>query len=135
MQKAILMAQICLYLAVLLPGFSDMILGLRGIAVGGSGWALALIGPIGCVILCEACKLITKMQKQNYQAELALRQEAEATSGGKVVRKVSSHHPTKVKSSAKIAEPVIKQITAADQKPIKRKPSASAQLCGCLRFA
>merc|ERR1739844_274669 len=68
MQKAILMAQVCLYVAVLVPYFSDMILGLRGIAIGGFGWLLAIVGPVGCVILCELCKLITKLQKQNYQA-------------------------------------------------------------------
>merc|ERR1719445_785293 len=44
MQKAICMAQVALYVAVLLPGFSDLILGLRGIEVGITGWLLALIG-------------------------------------------------------------------------------------------
>merc|ERR1712012_1441466 len=76
MQKAIVMAQIALYLAVLLPVFSDLILGLRGVAVGVYGWLLALIGPVGCVVLCELCKLITKMQKQQYQEQLALKQDA-----------------------------------------------------------
>merc|ERR1711920_776030 len=97
------MAQVCLYVAVLCPGFSDMILGLRGVAIGGKGWLLALIGPIGCVILCEICKLITKAQKQQYQAQLALRQKAEADGGGKSVRRSASQMPTKVKSSAKLA--------------------------------
>merc|ERR1712012_205038 len=63
MQKAIVMAQVALYLAVLLPYFSDMILGLRGMKIGAQGWLLALLGPVGCVILCEICKLITKYQK------------------------------------------------------------------------
>merc|ERR1719464_723217 len=43
MQKAICMAQIALYLAVLVPVFSDTILGLRGVAVGIYGWFLALV--------------------------------------------------------------------------------------------
>merc|ERR1719195_2232528 len=47
MQKAIIMAQIALYLAVLLPFFSDQILGLRGTAIGLKGWAIALAGPVG----------------------------------------------------------------------------------------
>merc|ERR1719394_1169646 len=34
MQKAIVMAQVCLYVAVLLPYFSDMILKLRGVKIG-----------------------------------------------------------------------------------------------------
>merc|ERR1719422_2453308 len=90
MQKAIVMAQVCLYLAVLVPYFSDMILGLRGVAVGLYGWALALLGPFGCVVLCEICKLLTKWQKETYQAQLALQQEAEAHGASMMVRKVSS---------------------------------------------
>merc|ERR1711992_78709 len=69
MQKAICMAQVALYVAVLVPGFSDLILGLRGIEVGIGGWFLALVGPVGCVALCELCKLITKAQKSAYQEE------------------------------------------------------------------
>merc|ERR1739844_754789 len=91
MQKAICMAQVALYLAVLLPVFSDMILGLRGVGVGAYGWLLALLGPVGCVVLCELCKLITKMQKQQYQEQLALRQEVEAQGGARMVHKASSH--------------------------------------------
>merc|ERR1719203_2294197 len=101
MQKAIVMAQVCLYLAVLLPGFSDMILGLRGVAVGLYGWALALVGPVGCVVLCEICKLITKMQKQQYQASLEVRQKTDAQEIKKMISQRTGG-PTKVKSSAKM---------------------------------
>jgi len=76
MQKAIFVAQICLYAAVLLPYFSDKILGLRGLHIGGHGWLMAAAGPIGCLLLCEACKVITAYQMQNYQRALAARQEA-----------------------------------------------------------
>jgi Ca2+-transporting ATPase len=77
MQKAILLAQICLYVAVLMPVFSTKILGLRGLEVGGVGWAMAIIGPVGCLILCEFCKLITAYQMSMYQKKLALVYEAE----------------------------------------------------------
>merc|ERR1719471_2407597 len=109
MQKAIVMAQVALYLAVLVPGFSDLILGLRGVEVGIYGWLLALVGPVGCVVLCELCKLITKAQKRNYQQQLAHKQEVEAQGGARMVHKASSHRaaPTKIKSSAKLAEPVV----------------------------
>merc|ERR1739844_139608 len=100
MQKAIIMAQVALYLAVLLPGFSDLILKLRGVAVGLNGWLLALVGPIGCVALCEICKLLTKMQKKQYQQDLALRQAAETR---QAVQRQHSQAPTKVKSSVKLA--------------------------------
>jgi len=77
MQKAIVMAQVCLYVAVLLPFFSTDILQLRGIDVGLTGWVLALIGPFGCLVLCEACKLITAFQMQRHQQALAEHYAAE----------------------------------------------------------
>jgi len=77
MQKAIILAQLCLYVAVLVPFFSDKILGLRGVAIGIFGWLLALVGPIGCLVLCEACKLITAYQVEQYQKGLAMRHLAD----------------------------------------------------------
>jgi len=79
MQKAIVLAQICLYAAVLAPYFSDKILQLRGTAIGLEGWGLALAGPLGCLVLCEACKVITALQAQSYQRALAKRQAAAET--------------------------------------------------------
>merc|ERR1712129_25746 len=77
MQLAIVMAQIALYCAVLIPFFNDQILGLRGWNIGPHGWAAAAAGPIGTIILCEGAKLITKYQKHAYQEELKKVQEAE----------------------------------------------------------
>jgi hypothetical protein len=77
MQKAIILAQICLYVAVLVPFFSTDILQLRGLAVGVFGWVLALVGPFGCLVLCEACKLITAYQMNQYQEMLAAKHDAE----------------------------------------------------------
>jgi magnesium-transporting ATPase (P-type) len=71
MQKAIFLAQFCLYVAVLVPYFSDKILKLDGIAIGHEGWLLALAGPLGCLVLCEACKVITAWQMRRYQRSLA----------------------------------------------------------------
>jgi len=131
MQKAIVMAQVCLYVAVLLPGFSDMILGLRGVAIGGKGWILALVGPVGCVILCEICKLLTKAQKQQYQSRLALRQKAEAE--GKGVQRSGSHMPTKVKSSAKLAAPAApKEVESAPAKAAGKKGPQQKGIAMCL---
>jgi len=77
MQKAIVLAQLCLYMAVLLPFFSDQILQLSGVAIGPFGWLLALAGPIGCLVFCEVCKLITAAQVSRYQRGLAKHHEAE----------------------------------------------------------
>ncbi|CAJ1449453.1 unnamed protein product [Effrenium voratum] len=72
MQKAIVMAQICLYVAVLVPYLSDKILGLRGLEIGYFGWLLALVGPAGCFLLSESCKLISAYQARKYQDSLAM---------------------------------------------------------------
>merc|ERR1719221_972804 len=71
MQKAILLAQACLYIAVLTPYFSDRILGLRGTGIGLWGWGVALAGPAGTLVLCEMCKIIT-----HHQLQRRLRQQA-----------------------------------------------------------
>merc|ERR1712050_822101 len=39
MQKAIILAQLCLYVAVLVPFFSDKVLQLSGTQIGLEGWA------------------------------------------------------------------------------------------------
>merc|ERR1711879_341656 len=77
MQKAIVLAQICLYVAVLVPGISDKILGLRGLDIGGWGWLVALAGPVATVILCELAKIITYFQVRTYQDKLKQKRLAE----------------------------------------------------------
>merc|ERR1719251_399779 len=93
MQKAIILAQLALYIAVLAPFFSDKILGLRGVNVGLWGWGVALVGPVGCVILCELCKLITAAQSRAYQEKLALRraEQEEVTVSQSFLQKSSKH--------------------------------------------
>lgn len=129
MQKAILIAQLALYGAVLIPGFSDMILKLRGIEVGVFGWALALVGPFGCLVLCEACKKITAYQKNLYQLDLAKRQQNESREV-KVVRKATSVRAAKTKSHAKEAP------APAEPQKIGKAQAAGSQnkkgLCKCL---
>jgi len=78
MQKAIVAAQVALYAAVLIPGFSTVILGLRGLDIGIWGWAVSLLGPVGTIALCEAYKVVTQYQVKQYQEKLRKEQEAEA---------------------------------------------------------
>jgi len=89
MQKAIFLAQVCLYAAVLIPFFSDEILGLNGMSIGGQGWLIALLGPLGCLVLCEASKPITGYQMKRYQQRLAT-QSASADSGIRKLGKETS---------------------------------------------
>jgi len=77
MQMAIVLAQLALYIAVLVPGVSDKILGLRGLDIGAWGWLVALAGPIATVILCELAKVITYFQVQRYQESLKQKRLAE----------------------------------------------------------
>jgi len=78
MQKAIIMAQVCLYVAVLTPYFSDKILGLRGLDIGLWGWGVAIAGPVGTLVLSELCKLISAYQASSYQKTLAVVEEQTA---------------------------------------------------------
>jgi magnesium-transporting ATPase (P-type) len=71
MHKAIVLAQIALWFAVLVPGFSDKVLELRGVHIGSWGYLVALTGPAATLILCEACKVITGFQMRRYQEQLA----------------------------------------------------------------
>merc|ERR1711988_1858476 len=78
MLKAVILAQIALYIAVLVPGVSDKILGLRGLDIGLWGWGVSLAGPVATVILCELAKIITYMQVRQYEAKLVRKRESEA---------------------------------------------------------
>jgi magnesium-transporting ATPase (P-type) len=75
MQKAIIMAQIALYIAVLIPGFNDKILGLNGHAIGIEGWIGSFLGPILTVVLCDAAKVITFYQNKWYQEKVQKKRE------------------------------------------------------------
>merc|ERR1711988_814521 len=76
MQWAILLAQVAMFSAVLIPFFSEDILGLRGMHIGWWGWAVALAGPVATLILCELCKIISYFQIQQHQKRLAKASEA-----------------------------------------------------------
>merc|ERR1719408_810380 len=52
MQWAILLAQVAMFSAVLIPFFSEEILGLRGMHIGWWGWGVALAGPVATLVLC-----------------------------------------------------------------------------------
>jgi magnesium-transporting ATPase (P-type) len=77
MLKAVVLAQLALYIAVLVPGVSDKILGLRGLDIGLWGWAVSLIGPVATVIFCELAKIITHFQVRQYQAKLMKKRNLE----------------------------------------------------------
>ncbi|CAK9009207.1 unnamed protein product [Durusdinium trenchii] len=70
MQKAVLMAQVAMLCAVLIPFFSTEILGLDGLSIGWWGWLFSLVGPAATLVLCELCKLLTKWQMKRYQRQL-----------------------------------------------------------------
>mmetsp|Transcript_67288 Transcript_67288/g.194813 ORF Transcript_67288/g.194813 Transcript_67288/m.194813 type:complete len:188 (-) Transcript_67288:71-634(-) len=111
MQKAIIMAQICLYVAVLVPFFSTDILQLRGIDVGITGWLVALLGPVVCVVLCEACKLITAFQMERHQKSLADHYAAEDKRLAEAAAKYSMNY----QAPPKLTKPVAAEMPAPPQ--------------------
>merc|ERR1712125_113 len=70
MQKAIILAQVALYVAVLVPVLSDEILKLNGMDIGFWGWAMSLAGPVLTLLLCELAKIITYFQAKRYDLRL-----------------------------------------------------------------
>jgi magnesium-transporting ATPase (P-type) len=56
MQRAIAIAQLALYAAVLFPPLAG-VLGLQGLKIGWEGWAAAAVGAVACLVLCEFYKL------------------------------------------------------------------------------
>jgi potassium/sodium efflux P-type ATPase len=85
MHKAIIMAQVAMWAAVLIPGFSEKILELRGLHIGAWGYLVALIGPIATLVLCELCKIVTGIQMRMHQQRLS-----KASEGGIVPENVTS---------------------------------------------
>jgi hypothetical protein len=85
MHKAIIMAQVAMWAAVLIPGFSEKILELRGLHIGAWGYLVALIGPIATLVLCELCKIVTGIQMRMHQQRLS-----KAYEGGIVPENVTS---------------------------------------------
>eukprot|EP00930_Biecheleria_cincta_P074787 TRINITY_DN619_c0_g1_i1.p1 TRINITY_DN619_c0_g1~~TRINITY_DN619_c0_g1_i1.p1 ORF type:complete len:1076 (-),score=245.14 TRINITY_DN619_c0_g1_i1:204-3431(-) len=123
MQYAILLAQLCLYAAVFIPGFSTKILVLDGINIGGFGWGLAAAGPIGTLILCELCKVITYYQMKAYQRRLLLdEQQAQAAMNAQGINtalpppKDAKQDAVKENSSPQAAQP---QEAKKDEAPVK----------------
>ena len=58
MNKAILMAQISLYVALFIPGLNEDVLGLYVYEIHGFGWFIAFIGAMSCLVFCELYKFI-----------------------------------------------------------------------------
>merc|ERR1712046_331908 len=77
MQYAIGLAELCLMVAVFVPFLNNKILGLDGTKIG-TGWLIALAGPLGCLLLCEIYKVVTKHQIQLYEEKLEREQRAKA---------------------------------------------------------
>merc|ERR1712232_1026819 len=67
---AIILAQVALYVAVLVPVLSDEILKLNGMDIGVWGWAMSLAGPVLTLLLCELAKIITYFQAKRYDLRL-----------------------------------------------------------------
>jgi magnesium-transporting ATPase (P-type) len=74
MLYAVVLAQMALYIAVLVPYFSETILELNGRDIGVWGWGVASLGPLGCLVLCECYKVVTHFQMKNYQSRLEAQQ-------------------------------------------------------------
>merc|ERR1712039_1083494 len=75
MQGAIGIAQMALYVAVLFPPLAG-VLGLAGLHIGWEGWLAALAGAVACLVLCEAYKLILRLQRRCCGGRVSAAKEA-----------------------------------------------------------
>ena len=66
MNKAILMAQASLYIALWLPGLNTEVLGLYVSEIHGFGWVLAFIGALSCLVFCELYKFGATFLSKDY---------------------------------------------------------------------
>ena len=58
MNKAVLMAQLALYLGLFVPGLNEAVLGLYVYEINWWGWVLALVGALACAVGCEIYKCV-----------------------------------------------------------------------------
>jgi magnesium-transporting ATPase (P-type) len=97
MQRAIGLAQGALYLALFLPGLSD-VLGLKGNEIDYKGWLAALLGAVACLVLCEVSKLARNaatVHKKACSADAPLNKgvsKGEAMSDGGSHKKTSAQN-------------------------------------------
>jgi magnesium-transporting ATPase (P-type) len=80
MQRAIFMAQVCLYIVIFLPVLSDTIMTLGGTDLllnTPEGFVFAVIGAIACLALCEIYKVIVAIQVKSFKDTLRQKLQAE----------------------------------------------------------
>ncbi|KAJ8604654.1 hypothetical protein CTAYLR_006531 [Chrysophaeum taylorii] len=59
MNKAVLLAQLCLYLGLFVPGLSTAVLGLFWDEIRWFGWVIAVCGAFSCGVGCELYKFLS----------------------------------------------------------------------------
>jgi potassium/sodium efflux P-type ATPase len=80
MQRAIFMAQVCLYIVIFTPFLSDTIMTLGGVDLlfnAPIGFVYAVIGAIACLIMCEVYKVVVAIQVKNFKDTLRQKLQAE----------------------------------------------------------
>merc|ERR1712146_864999 len=89
MQRAIGLAQAALYLALFMPGLSDL-LGLQGMEIDLQGWIAAFVGAFATLMLCEASKLVRRATSWQTRTckEVSNREVMEKDSGKKSMQSI-----------------------------------------------
>jgi len=115
MNKAVLMAQVTLAIALFCPGLGDEVLGLYPTEIHGFGWALALIGATACLVVCE----LFKCYSQRFVEVAEISDFSQAQSGTTEESKdVTVHTETTETEMETIPSP---------EKPIEEPAAAAAE--------
>lgn len=104
MHKAIIAAQIALYIAVLVPFLSDKILQLSGTSIGAFGWLLSFAGPVATTIMCEIAKILTWWQSSKYQEKLRKEQDEQLAKQAALLDEATASHHRKQPQAAQVVE-------------------------------
>mmetsp|Transcript_24846 Transcript_24846/g.59001 ORF Transcript_24846/g.59001 Transcript_24846/m.59001 type:complete len:1056 (+) Transcript_24846:77-3244(+) len=120
MQYAIVLAQLALYCAVLIPGLNEQVLILSGWKIGWEGWVMALIGPAGTLILCELSKVITYFQIRNYQKWLM---KKEAENAKKLEEEIAATTPKSNAASSEVKAPLASSVDRIQK--VERPPAVA----------
>jgi len=137
MQKAILMAQIALYLVIFIPGLNTEVMNLDGASLGWEGWCLGIGGGVACLILCEMYKPIVRWQINAHDKVVLneqIRQEQEQSERTKEMQAQrmaenldrDQKKAEEEKKQAKTAKSIAKTETKPETIEAETKPEAAA---------
>jgi magnesium-transporting ATPase (P-type) len=139
MNKAVLMAQVTLLIALFLPGFNEDVLGLYVYEIHYFGWIFALFGAMGCLLFCElfkcwASQYVEEAELANYSEDEdgnvvgVVVDEAPANETGTAVEMETAAYPPKNANVNVDLLPESEAAAGGEQPPELFSPTTGARM-------